>query len=126
MRTAGALYFLSPCGICFGMWELYGTESLSQVFLALVHLLLWAVMFYIPFPMAACYDDACHMPLFCLKRQHLSSRALLLSLIDWTIDRFHYDNHKYVTPFIYIIYVHVYAPFPLSPFTQRTRGANAT
>lgn len=102
MRTAGAVYFLSPCGVCFGMWELYGTESLSQVFLALVYLLTWAVMFGFPFPMAACYDDACHMLLFCLKRQHLSARALFLSLIDWSIDRFHYGNHKYV----YILYMY--------------------
>ncbi len=32
VRTAGALYMASPCGIVLAMIELYGSESLSQVF----------------------------------------------------------------------------------------------
>lgn len=93
-RTAGALYVASPCGVVLAMWELFGSESLSQVFLSLLTFLMWASELGLKLPLTGCYDDACHLLLFLLKRQHRSSRAFLLSLMDWSIDGFHFDNHK--------------------------------
>jgi len=86
----------SPCGIVLGMIELFGAESLSQVLNALLIYLTWASSLGIDLPLTGCYDDACHLLLFLIKRQHKSTEALLLSIMDWAIDNFHYDNHTCV------------------------------
>lgn len=96
-RTAGGLYCVYNCGVVFSFSELYGSEAISQVFCALKSVIEDAVEMDLDVPMCAAYDDACHLQLFLLKRQHLSSSALMLSLMDWVIDRFHFDNHKYVS-----------------------------
>lgn len=92
-RTAGALYFVWNCGVCFYMSELYGSEGKKQVFYALKNLM-WALATAgLPFPMAACYDDACHLVLFLMRRQAMSPLTAILSAVDWVIDRFHFVNH---------------------------------
>jgi hypothetical protein len=92
-RTAGAMYFVFNCGVCFYMQELYGSEALKQVFYALKSMLLGAVAKGYKIPLAAAYDDACHLVLFLMKRQAITAAAALLTSLDWVIDRFHYDNH---------------------------------
>jgi len=78
------------------MSVLMGSESISQVFYAMTQYLAWAEELGIQLPLTGCYDDACHLSLFLMRRQHLSPRAMLLSAIDWVIDGFHYKNHKCV------------------------------
>ena len=75
------------------MAELYGSEGKKQVFYALKRMIVGLADHGRPFPTAACYDDACHLVLFLMKRQGLSATAALLSVVDWVIDRFHYPNH---------------------------------
>lgn len=93
-RSAGALFFTFRCGVTFFFRELYGTEALSQVAYGLLELLDLAEALGVRLPLTACYDDACHLVLYLLRRQHPSARAQLLALIDWTVDRFHFPNHK--------------------------------
>lgn len=95
-RTAGALYCTWECGVTFWWEELFGTEALGQVVKALVELVGAAAEAGIELPAQACYDDACHLVLYLMKRQHLSQEAQLLACMDWTVDRFHFPNHTYV------------------------------
>jgi hypothetical protein len=92
-RTAGAIYFVYNCGIVFYMQELYGSEALKQVLFALRSMLLTAARKGFRIPLAAAYDDACHLVLFLMRRQGITPAAAILTSMDWVIDRFHYDNH---------------------------------
>lgn len=55
--SAGVLAVAWSCGIVIGLSELYGAESLTQVYAALITL--WDVIQYIP-PYFF-YDDGCHL-----------------------------------------------------------------
>jgi hypothetical protein len=55
--TCGVLAVAWSCGIVFGLTELYGSESLTQVYAYLMRL--WDVLQYVP-PLFF-YDDGCHL-----------------------------------------------------------------
>ena len=92
-RSAGAIYYVYNCGVCFFVWELFGSEGLRQVYYSLRQMLSLAMESGHKLPMSAAYDDACHLVLFLMRRQGMTATAALLTAIDWVIDRFHYDNH---------------------------------
>lgn len=56
-KPAGICASVYNCGIMNGMTELYGCESLTQVYMFLV----WLAKELLHFPNLLAYDDACHL-----------------------------------------------------------------
>ena len=96
--TAGILALVSSCGLFLKMDEIFGSESMSQVYLFLYD------TFYleqVPPPKVLAYDDACHLSKFLINRIQDKNSAFA----EWLIldskagvkivcDRFHFPNHK--------------------------------
>lgn len=87
-RAAGTCYSIYNCGIIVGITELYGSESLTQVYMFLV----WLYETMDSFPKLLAYDDACHLKRFMNKRMDTPIGKLLGSLTV-VVDKFHFKNH---------------------------------
>ena len=89
-RSAGMLYMFRPCGIRLSHWEMYTSESLSQVFLCLLDLFgnditnLRGIV----------YDRACDLHPFIekLAREGNQFAKLIVHLL-YLVDVFHVEGH---------------------------------
>ena len=77
-----------------GVRELYGSESLTQVMLAMLDVFA-NPDFALPLPDVIAYDDACHLLKFLQGKRDKGSTfaGLLLRKITFVVDRFHFRNH---------------------------------
>ncbi len=90
-RTAGICAAIFNCGITFGLRELLGSESISQVYAFLV----WLHDTAVEMPDHMFYDDACHLVRFIKnpKRPNSTSASLYLLALVIVLDRMHFENH---------------------------------
>jgi hypothetical protein len=92
--SAGLLAVGWSCGIVIHLQELYGSESLSQLY---AHLLgLWMIIYYVP-PYFF-YDDGCHLARYLLNpvRFWVENTTIWQRTFSTTrvfIDRMHFPNH---------------------------------
>ena len=94
--TAGVLALVASCGLFLKIEEIFGSESMSQVYLFLYE------AFYVqqvPTPRVLAYDDACHLSKFFINRLDTSAFAQWLVRkehqgVEIYVDRFHFVNHK--------------------------------
>ena len=79
------------CGIIFGLCELFGSESLSQVYCFMV----WLLNNSHRFPKSWAYDDGFHLHKFVKKPRQCDSTeaAKVLSELGIVVDRMHFKNH---------------------------------
>ena len=87
-RTAGICCAVYNCGIVVGITELFGCESLRQVYVFLTWL--WSILLL--FPKLLAYDDACHLKRFVNNRQSTVAAKFLASII-MVVDKMHFKNH---------------------------------
>ncbi|XP_044168316.1 uncharacterized protein LOC122952504 [Acropora millepora] len=91
-RTAGTFFGMKPCGIILFVYELFISESKSQVY-GILHDVLskWGLEKID----RICYDDACHLKKYCMnpKRKCLTAVAERLANMDMVIDKMHFRNH---------------------------------
>jgi hypothetical protein len=80
-----------PCGTILSVSELYGSESLSQVFLPIHELMSHKTMQ----DNIKCFlhDNACHFKNFLTKRRLLTGVTQIMDRVDIAIDRHHFPNH---------------------------------
>ena len=85
-----------PCGIVVLFEEIYGSESLTQVYGMLVEYISRLPDTGISSLKHILYDDACHLKKFCdnPKRASLNSFTKLLAEIPKSVDNFHFKNHE--------------------------------
>ncbi len=90
-RTAGICAAIYNCGITFGLRELLGSESISQVYAFLV----WLHNTAIDMPGHMFYDDACHLVKFIKNpnRPNKTEASLYLLALVIVLDRMHFENH---------------------------------
>ncbi len=90
-RTAGICLAAFNCGIIIHFVELFGSESLSQVYCFLVKLYSQCVL-----PQKLAYDDGCHLKKFVtnLKRASTTAVAAILAALLIVVDRMHFKGHK--------------------------------
>jgi len=93
--TCGVLAVTWSCGIILNICELHGSESLSQVYAALIAL--WLAIDYVP-PYFF-YDDACHLSKFSMNRDRrhpgkASKFQTWFAQTTFFVDRLHFKNHK--------------------------------
>eukprot|EP00732_Lithocolla_globosa_P000469 Lithocolla_globosa_v1_NODE_140_length_5790_cov_49.678989.p3 type:complete len:295 gc:universal NODE_140_length_5790_cov_49.678989:4262-5146(+) len=88
-RSGGVAATVWSCGITFGLCEIFGSESCTQMLLFLM--VLFQTIGEVP-PFFA-YDDGCHLFRFIQNRKHLHDIILQLSKTTMMIDRMHYPNH---------------------------------
>jgi hypothetical protein len=90
-KSAGVCASVYNCGIINGMRELYGCESLTQVYMFLI----WLAMVLQCFPKLLAYDDACHLKKFIVNpvRSGKSVYAKFLSNLIIVVDKMHFANH---------------------------------
>ena len=90
-KTSGICAAVYNCGIIVGITELFGSESLSQVYMFLV----WLTKEMDNFPKLLAYDDACHLKRFVNNpvRSNKSDSAKLLAEIRMVVDKMHFANH---------------------------------
>lgn len=77
-RSAGICCAVSNRGIIVGITELFGCESLSQVYVFLT----WLWYTIATFPKLFAYDDTCHLKRFVNSRQKTAAGKFLASLTD--------------------------------------------
>jgi hypothetical protein len=87
-RSAGICCAVYNCGVVVGMTELFGSESLSQIYIFLT----WLWYTIINFPKLLAYDDACHLKRFVNSRQKTISGKFIASL-KMVVDKMHFKNH---------------------------------
>ena len=90
-KTSGICAAVYNCGIIAGITELFGSESLSQVYMFLV----WLVKEMPNFPHLLAYDDACHLKRFICNpvRADKSEISKLLATLRIVVDKMHFVNH---------------------------------
>ncbi|XP_076101176.1 uncharacterized protein LOC143070960 [Mytilus galloprovincialis] len=90
-KTAGICASVYNCGIINGMTELYGCESLTQVYMFLV----WLAKELLHFPNLLAYDDACHLKKFIINpvRINKSQYSQFLATLRIVVDKMHFANH---------------------------------
>lgn len=90
-KTAGICAAVYNCGIITGITELYGSESLSQVYIFLV----WLVKTMLEFPHLLAYDDACHLKKFVCNpiRCNKTDVAKFIAALKIVVDKMHFCNH---------------------------------
>ncbi len=90
-RTAGICLAAYNCGIIIHFVELFGSESLSQVYCFLVRLYSQCVL-----PLSLAYDDGCHLAKFARNAKRAASTAVagVLALLTIVVDRMHFKGHK--------------------------------
>lgn len=90
-KTSGICASVYNCGIINGVRELYGCESLTQVYLFLI----WLVKVLITFPHLLAYDDACHLKKFITNpvRANKSEYSKFLVTLRLVVDKMHFANH---------------------------------
>jgi hypothetical protein len=104
-RSAGALVFVRPCGVCVAWWPMYHAESLSQIYLFIhaiftivVQLGFLATSFKLSWFI---YDYSCGMRNFVHKREKVNVFGQALGLFgrhgvpmpQFLVDRFHMVTH---------------------------------
>ena len=87
-RTAGLCCAVYNCGIVVAVTELFGSESLTQVYLFLI----WMWKTLLLFPHLLAYDDACQLKRFCNKRLGTVAARFIANLI-MVVDKLHFKNH---------------------------------
>eukprot|EP00732_Lithocolla_globosa_P008113 Lithocolla_globosa_v1_NODE_11172_length_529_cov_36.339662.p1 type:complete len:125 gc:universal NODE_11172_length_529_cov_36.339662:97-471(+) len=87
--TCGVAASVWSCGIIFGLTELYGSESKTQVFLFLLRVFDLVEQF----PKYIAYDDACHLSKFVNARGEWNNLTRALALVIFMCDRLHYKKH---------------------------------
>ena len=87
-RSAGICCAVYNCGIIVGITELFGCESLSQVYAFLT----WLWYTILLFPKLLAYDDSCHLKRFVNRRQSTLDGKFLASLVI-VVDKMHLKNH---------------------------------
>ncbi len=90
-RTAGICLAAYNCGIIISFSELFGSESLSQVYCFLIKLYSLCVL-----PLSLAYDDGCHLSKFVknVKRAATTAVARVLASLIIVVDRMHFKGHK--------------------------------
>ncbi len=90
-RSAGICAAIYNCGITFGLRELLGSESISQVYAFLVWLYNTATVM----PDHMFYDDACHLVRFIKnpKRPNSTDASVYLLALVIVLDRMPFENH---------------------------------
>lgn len=90
-RTAGICATVYNCGIIYGFSELFGSESLSQIYC----ILLWLQANAECFPSNLAYDDGCHLYKFVrnVDRASTTKEARQLADLNIVVDRMHFRNH---------------------------------
>ena len=88
-RSAGTVYAVYNCGIIAGIDELFGCESLKQIYIFMEFL----EKNMIKFPDLWAYDDACHLKRFVNKRQTTLLGKKFADLV-MVVDKMHFANHK--------------------------------
>ncbi|CAF1152305.1 unnamed protein product [Didymodactylos carnosus] len=91
-RTSGIIAAVYNCGYICALQELYGAESISQVYMFLVQI----VNEFENTPTVLAYDDACHLVSFIKNAKNFERRTAARKRIDnMTIvcDKMHYKNH---------------------------------
>lgn len=90
-KTSGICAAVYNCGIIVGVTELFGCESLTQVYMFLV----WLVHVMMIFPNLLAYDDACHLKRFVSNpiRADKTEVSRLLASIRMVVDKMHFANH---------------------------------
>ena len=94
-HTVGILVGTKPCGTVVLFDELYGSESLTQVYGNLVEYLAKLSEESRNNLRHICYDDACHFWKFCknMNKKKSNEFTKFLSEIPMSIDKFHFRNH---------------------------------
>lgn len=87
-RSAGICCAVYNCGIIVGITELFGCESLSQVYVFLT----WLWYTIATFPKLFAYDDACHLKRLVNSRQKTAAGKFLASL-TMVVDKMNFKNH---------------------------------
>jgi hypothetical protein len=88
-HTVGLFLGAYPCGIV-GLWdELYGSESISQVYSICLEYLS-NVTHNIKIIL---YDDACHLVRYAKNQKDLNEQTKAMSNIQMYVDKFHFKNH---------------------------------
>ena len=94
-HTVGILVGAYPCGTITVFEELYGSESLSQVYAIMVE-------YFAGLPKTAreklieiCYDDACHFKKYSesSERSDLNEVTRFVASVGKHVDKFHFPNH---------------------------------
>ena len=88
-HTVGIFLGAFPCGIV-GLWdELYGSESISQVYSVVLEYLS-----SIPHKITTIlYDDACHLVRYAHNQQTRNAECKKMGEIGMYVDKFHFRNH---------------------------------
>ena len=88
-HTVGIFLGAFPCGI-IGLWdELYGSESISQVYSVVLEYLS-----SIPHNIKTIlYDDACHLVRYAKNQSERNKQCKAMSEIPMYVDKFHFRNH---------------------------------
>lgn len=91
-RTAGTFFGMRPCGIILFSYELFISESKSQVY-GILHDVMSKQEFHDTERII--YDDACHLKKYCINplRKDITSTSKKLSEIDMVVDKLHFRNH---------------------------------
>jgi hypothetical protein len=90
--TAGILAGIWPCGKIALVSELFGTESISQVYAAL-HTFLYQNADSVTDLDTICYDDGCHLKKYASKRADLTQTLKKISSYNIVIDKMHFKGH---------------------------------
>lgn len=79
------------CSIINGMRELYGCESLTQVYIFLI----WLAKVLELFPHLLAYDDACHLKKIIMNpiRTEKTEYSKFLTTLRIVVDKMHFANH---------------------------------
>ena len=88
-HTVGIFLGAFPCGI-IGLWdELYGSESISQVYSVVLEYLS-----SLPHKIKTIlYDDACHLVRYAKNQRDRNPECKAMSEIPMYVDKFHFRNH---------------------------------
>ena len=88
-HTVGLFLGAFPCGIV-GLWdELYGSESISQVYNVVLEYLA-----SIPHSITTIlYDDACHLVRYANNESKRNDECRKMGEIEMYVDKFHFRNH---------------------------------
>ena len=93
MHTLGILLGMAPCGIVRIVSELFGSESISQVY-GIVIEYISKIIDKIELEVLV-YDDVCHLVAFALNQVLLSINPTteFFAGLTFAIDQFHFPNH---------------------------------
>ena len=92
----GILVASFPCGVITVFEELYGSESLTQVYAIIVEYLAALPKNVREEIIEILYDDACHFKKFSEKKEHAEKNDVtefLATKVGKHVDKFHFPNH---------------------------------